>query len=205
MYTLQGQTRPTRHVRFLRHPTYTRRTLPAGSPHTWQTFMKSSTAMDRATAPEKKGSRHNPQHAGWPIRGSVPSFSPEAAIEAVGVKTSSVSNQLLGLPGPYHWHVIGTFNTCSRGSTHQSLTDTGGGYNLGSAGFSHTTPRPSQPVVSPFHLRARLVSGYPNQPLPTELKGDQALNLVSGSLHSTSTITYHLSIAWANDIPPRSG
>jgi hypothetical protein len=167
--------------------------------------MKSSTAMDRDTAPEKKGSRHNPQHAGWPIRGSVPSFSPEAAIKAVGVKTSSVSNQLLDLPGPYHWHVIGTFTTCSRGSTHQSLIDTGGGYNLGSAGFPHTTPRPSQPAVSPFHLRANPVSSYPNQPLPTELKGDQALNLVSGSLHSTSTITYHLSIAWANDIPPRSG
>jgi hypothetical protein len=39
--------------------------------------------------------------------------------------------------------------------------------------------------------------------LPSELKGDQALNLTSGSLHSTSTVTYHLSIARAKDFPPR--
>jgi hypothetical protein len=36
-------------------------------------------------------------------------------------------------------------------------------------------------------------------------RGKQALNLVSGSLHSTSIITYHLCIAWANDVPPRYG
>jgi hypothetical protein len=33
------------------------------------------------------------------------------------------------------------------------------------------------------------------QHLPNELEREQALNLVSGSLHSTSTVTYHLSIA----------
>jgi hypothetical protein len=54
------------------------------------------------------------------------------------------------LLGPYHQHVIGTFNTCSRGPTHRSLTDIGGGYNLGGAGLPHTTPRPSQPAVSTF-------------------------------------------------------
>jgi hypothetical protein len=42
-----------------------------------------------------------------------------------------------------HQHAIGTFNTCSRGPTHWSLTDTGGDYNLGGAGLPHTTPRPS--------------------------------------------------------------
>jgi hypothetical protein len=42
---------------------------------------------------------------------------------------ASVDNRLLGLPNPYHWHAIGTFNTLSRGSTHRSLTDTGRGYN----------------------------------------------------------------------------
>jgi hypothetical protein len=46
------------------------------------------------------------------------------------------------------------FNTCSRGPAHQPLTNTGGGYNLGGAGLPHTTPRPSQPVVSTFNLRA---------------------------------------------------
>jgi hypothetical protein len=33
------------------------------------------------------------------------------------------------------------------------------------------------------------------QQLPIELKRKQTPNLVSGSLHSTSTLTYHLSIA----------
>jgi hypothetical protein len=105
------------------------------------------------TAPEKKRSRHNPQHAGWPIRGSVPSFSPEPTNEVGGVSQASVGDQLLGLPGLYHRHAISTFNTCSQGLTHRSLTDTGGGYNLGGAGLPYTTPRPSQPVVSTFHLR----------------------------------------------------
>jgi hypothetical protein len=166
MYTMQGKTRPIRHVRFPRQSMYARCTLPVGNPHTWQPFVKSSTTMDRGTAPEKKGSRHNPQRAGWPIRrsipslspepagwpirGSIPNFSPEPAIEGVGVKPSSVSNQLLVLLDPYHRHAIGMFNTCSRGPTHRSLTDTSGGYNLRDSGFPHTTPRHSQPVVSTF-------------------------------------------------------
>jgi hypothetical protein len=124
-----GETRPTRHVRFPRQSTYAQCTLPAGGPRMWQPFAKSSTAMDRAAAPEKKGSRHNLQRAGWPIRGSIPSFSHVPAIEAVGVKPSSVGNQLLGLPGPYHRHAIDMFNICSRGPIERSSTDLGGGYN----------------------------------------------------------------------------
>jgi hypothetical protein len=62
----------------------------------------------------------------------------------------SINNMLLDLPGPYHRHAIDTFNTCSQGPTERSLTDTGGRYNLGGANFSHTTPRPSQSVVSHF-------------------------------------------------------
>jgi hypothetical protein len=106
--------------------------------------------MDRATAPEKNGSRYNPQHDSWLIHGSIPSFSPEPAIKAVGVKPPSVNGRLLGLLGPYHQHAMGTFNTCSRGSTHRSLTNTGGGYKLGGADLLHHTPRPSQPTVLPF-------------------------------------------------------
>jgi hypothetical protein len=56
--------------------------------------------MDRATAPEKNGSRPNPQHDGLLIHESVPSFSPKAIIEAVGVKPPSVDGKLLGLLGP---------------------------------------------------------------------------------------------------------
>jgi hypothetical protein len=74
---------------------------------------------------------------------------------AVGKNQAPVDNRLLGLPGPYHWHVIGTFNTFSRGPTEWSLIDTGGGYNLGGAGLPHThsptfpTSCPHFPLVAP--------------------------------------------------------
>jgi hypothetical protein len=45
-------------------------------------------------------------------------------------------------------HAISTFNTCSRGPTHRSLTNTGGGYNLWGTGLPHTTLWPSQSIVS---------------------------------------------------------
>jgi hypothetical protein len=93
-----------------------------------------------------------------------------------------------------HQNAISTFNPCSRGPTHRSITDTGGGYNLGVVGFPHTTLRPSQPAVSTFYLRAPPDLKLINSPLPKYLKREQTLNLVSGSLHSTSTATYHLSI-----------
>jgi hypothetical protein len=69
-----------------------------------------------------------------------------------------VDNQLLGLPGPYHRHAIGTFNTCSRGPTERSLIDTSEGYNLGGAGLPHThsptfpTSCPHFPLVAPPSL-----------------------------------------------------
>jgi hypothetical protein len=134
MYTLQGKTRPTRHVCFPRQPTYARCTLHAGSSRTWQPFMRRRQIWTDPTAPEKRPPRHNPQHTGRPIRRFVPSFSLEPANEVEGVSQASDDDQLLGLPGRYHRHAIGTFNTCSRGPTERSLTDTGGGYNLRGAG-----------------------------------------------------------------------
>jgi hypothetical protein len=50
-----------------------------------------------------------------------------------------VVTQLHQLTGLIYQHVISTFNACSWGPTHQSLTDTGGGYNLEGAGFSYHT------------------------------------------------------------------
>jgi hypothetical protein len=102
------------------------------------TFHEPPTELYRVTASEKKGSRHNPQHAGWSIRGSVPSFSPEPTNEAVEKAKTSINNRLLGLSGPYHWHAIGMFNTCPWGTTEWSLTDTGGGYNIGGVDLLHT-------------------------------------------------------------------
>jgi hypothetical protein len=84
-------------------------------------------------------------------------------------RQASVDNQLLGLPSSYHRHAIVTFNTCSRGPTHRSLTDTGGGYSLEGVGFPHTTPQPSQLTVSPFHLRAPPSLQF-NQDLSTKLE-----------------------------------
>jgi hypothetical protein len=53
-------------------------------------------------------------------------------------------------------HAISTFNTYSRGPTHRSLTDTDRSYNLGAVGLPQSTPRPSQLMVSTFHLRVLL-------------------------------------------------
>jgi hypothetical protein len=50
-------------------------------------------------------------------------------------------------------------------------------------------------MVSTFHLRAPLGLKLINLPLPKDIKGEQTLNLVRGSLHLTSTVTCHLSIA----------
>jgi hypothetical protein len=47
----------------------------------------------------------------------------------LGLSQASVDSRLLVLPGPYYWHVIGMFNTYSRGPTQRSLTNTAGGYN----------------------------------------------------------------------------
>jgi hypothetical protein len=87
------------------------------------------------------------------------------------------------------------FNTCLWGPAHRSLTDTDEGYNLGGAGLPYTTPRPSQSIVSTFHLTALLSLRLIIQQLPIDLEMDQTLNLMSGSLHSASTVIYHLSIA----------
>jgi hypothetical protein len=116
--------------------------------------MKLSTEMDRVTAPEKKGSQHNPQHDGWLIRGFIPNFSPRGNHWSCGGKATLCWWQATKLTRPIYRHAIGTFNTCSQGTTHRSLTNTGGGYNLRGVGYPHTTPWPSQPTVSTFHLRA---------------------------------------------------
>jgi hypothetical protein len=86
----------------------------------------------------------------WVAHGTRLNFSPNTATEVVGLSQAPMDGPLLGLPGPYHQHAIGTFNTCSWALTHRSLIDTGVDYNLEGAGFPHTTLWPSQPVVFPF-------------------------------------------------------
>jgi hypothetical protein len=149
MYTLQGKIRPTCH------------TLSTLGPHMSldHTYLTWSTHSNLSLANNRVGQSHYFQekgisHAGWSIYGSPSSFSPTLNQRSCGESQTSVDDRLLGLHGPYHRHAIGTFNTRSRGPTHWSLTDTGGGYNLVGAIFPHTTLRPSQPVISTFHLRA---------------------------------------------------
>jgi hypothetical protein len=64
-------------------------------------------------ATEKKGSRHNSQRTDWPIRGSIPNFSPKAAIEAVRVKPPSVDDRLLGLLGGFGGGIPATGSSSS--------------------------------------------------------------------------------------------
>jgi hypothetical protein len=64
------------------------------------TFHESSTELSGPNAPERKGFWHNPQHIGWPIRGSVPSFSPNPANEAVGANPSICQRPATRLTGP---------------------------------------------------------------------------------------------------------
>jgi hypothetical protein len=113
----------------------------------------------------------------------------------------NVDDWLPGLPNPYQHHEIGTFNTCSWGLTHRSLTDIGGGYNLGGAGLPHTTPRPSQPTISTFHLRAppglQIIQNLPHI-LRFKLKGPMAATWSSD--HLTIYHGLQLRLAIANDL-----
>jgi hypothetical protein len=135
------------------------------------------------TAPEKKGSRHNPQ-PGWVIRRSTTEFLSQHYHWSSNESQTSVDSRLLGLPGPYHRHAIGTFNTCSQGPTHRSLTDTGRGYNLVGAGFP--TPLPDLPNQRSYTFHLMAPSG-----LRLSIQTWQTLNLVSG----TSPLDFYQSLS----------
>jgi hypothetical protein len=152
----------------------------------------------------RKSAPDSTSQPGWVVCGFRLSFSPNTSIEAVRLSQTPVDSRLLGLPGPYHQHAIGTFNNCSWVPNPQSLTNTGGGYHIENLRIVTTLspPFPSEGSTDP-----------PNGPARSQIiqtifyhfnwRGKQALNLTSGSLHSTCTVTYHLCITWANDVPPR--
>jgi hypothetical protein len=64
------------------------------------TFHEPSIELSRTTAPEKMGSRHNPQYVGWPICGSVPNFAPKPINKAVGAKSNIYRRWATRLTGP---------------------------------------------------------------------------------------------------------
>jgi hypothetical protein len=201
MYTLQGKTRPTRHVRFPRQSTYARRTLPADGSRTWQPFARHRQIWTDHTAPEKKGSQHNTQHADWPIHGSIPSFSPEPANEAGGVSQAPEGDQLLDLLSPYHRHAIDTFNTYSWEPTHQSLTDTGGGYNISGAGSPHTHSPTFLTSCLSFPLAARPVSILTKfYQLPQSVEFTDPMAATWSFDHSAIYRSLHLRLVITNDL-----
>jgi hypothetical protein len=101
-------------------------------------------------APEKKGSRHNPQPS-WVIHKSATQFLSQHSHWSSNESQTSIDSRLLGLPSPYHRHAIGTFNTCSRVPTSRSLTDTGGGYHIENLRIatSLSPPFPSEGSTDP--------------------------------------------------------
>jgi hypothetical protein len=151
MYTLQGKTWPTRHVCFPHHSTYAQRTLPVGGSRTWQPFTLTQQSWTDSVLP-RKSALDSTSQPGWVIYGTCLCFSPNTTIKAVHLSQTFVDNRLLGLLGPYHRHAIDTCNTCSRGPTHRSLTDTGGGYNLVGAGLPISLPNLPNRRSHTFHL-----------------------------------------------------
>jgi hypothetical protein len=121
------------------------------------------------TAPEKKGSRHNPQ-LGWVIHRFTTQFLSQHSHWSSNERQISVDSRLLGLLGPYHQYAIGTFNTCSRVSTPRSLTNTGGGYHIENVGIviALSPPFPSKGFTDPSNGPAQ--SQIIQQHLPKELK-----------------------------------
>jgi hypothetical protein len=169
--------------------------------HVSQPFTSHQYGWTDALLPRKSVPNSTSQ-PGWVARGTCLSFCSNATTEAVRLIQAPINDKLLDLLSPYHQHVISTFNTFSQGPTHRSLTDIGGDYNLGGAGLPHYTPRPSQLMVLRFPPKGLALSQVIN-PIPNELEMEQTVNLASGSLHPTSTVSYLLSIAWANDEPLR--
>jgi hypothetical protein len=146
MYTLQGNTRPTRHT----ISTLSLRMAPDHTYFTWFTCSNLSCSHQQswvgALLPRKRAS--NTIHR---FTGLYPISLPIQPIKQWGQNQLSVG-RLLSLLGLYHRHTIGTFNTCSWGPTHRSLTDTSGGYSLRGVSLPRITPRPFQSRVSTFHL-----------------------------------------------------
>jgi hypothetical protein len=153
MYTLQGKTRPTHHTLLTLSP----RMLQDHTYLTWSTYSNLSYIRQqfwtdpvhlRRRAPDTIHNTLTDRSVG-PYSASLP----QQTMEQWG-KSSFCWQPTTRLTGPIS-------PTCDRyvqylltGPTHRFLTDIGGGYNLGGASLPHTTPRPSQPVVSTFHLRA---------------------------------------------------
>jgi hypothetical protein len=111
-----------------------------------------------------------------------------------------VRTQLLSRTHHKHQHVTSTFNTCSRGPTHRSLTDSSGGYSLEGASFPRTTPRPSQPAVFTFHLRAPPGLQFNHDLLNQSFEFKDPMAATWSFNHSIIYRSLHLRLTIANDL-----
>jgi hypothetical protein len=118
-----------------------------------------------------------------------------------GQSQAAINGRLLGLLDPKHQYAIGTFNTCSRGPTEQSLTDTGGDYNLGGVSFprTHSLTFPTSclpfPLVAPPDL---ILTKFQQLNQSVEFKDPMATTWSFN--HSAIYRSLHLRLAIANDL-----
>jgi hypothetical protein len=153
MYTLQGRTRSTRHVRFPCQSMYAQRTLPTGGPHTWQPFTSHRQSWTESLQPRKRAPDTIPSTPADRSTGPYSVSLPSQPMKQWR-KSNIQQQQATRFIGPYHRHAIGAFNTCSWGPTERSLTDTGGGYKLEGADLSHTHSPTFPTSCLPFNLVA---------------------------------------------------
>jgi hypothetical protein len=153
MYTLQGKTRPTRHVRFPHQSTYVWRMLPPGGPYTWQPSMSHRQSWTESLLPRKGAPDTIPN---TPADRSVGPYPVSLLSQPMKQWRKSNIHQLqatrfTGLISP----------ACDRyvqyllmGPTERSLIDTGGGYNLGGASLPHAHSMTFPTSCLPFPLVA---------------------------------------------------
>jgi hypothetical protein len=106
---LAGETRPICHT----HPTLSPHMVPDHTYLTWSTHSNLSWVTDRfgrnPLLLRKRNSQLHPQHAGWPICGSLSSFPPTLNQRTSRLKPSFCRQQATGLTRPispaFHWYV----------------------------------------------------------------------------------------------------
>jgi hypothetical protein len=108
-------------------------------------FHADSTELDRFIGPEKTAHLLTDL---WVLPVSLPRQSSKQSPKANYLSRTNYI-YLLDL---YFQHVVSTFNTYSRGTTHRFLTDIDSDYHLEDADFTHHSSRPCQLKVLHFSL-----------------------------------------------------
>jgi hypothetical protein len=163
------------------------------------TFRESSIALDRVTALEKKAtfdyifSTSTDRSVGLHLISL--SLTAIEAVEKVKHQLTNKLHQFTSHISPARDQYVQYLLT---GSIYRSLTDTGRGYKLRCVDLPYHTLQFSQLTVLHLLPKCPTRSQINHPTLPTGLKIEQILNLVSEILHSISTVSYHLSIACAN-------